>query len=59
MEGLWLGTWARFLVGNRLAPYVPTPKHVGSEMLKLARVGPKDYVVDLGCGDGRLLIAGG
>eukprot|EP00897_Mesotaenium_endlicherianum_P003272 jgi/Mesen1/2973/ME000176S02015 len=57
MQGLWLGTWLRYLTGNRLAPFVPTPTHVGRQMLELARVQPQDYVFDLGCGDGRLLVA--
>ncbi|HTP94414.1 MAG TPA: methyltransferase domain-containing protein [Burkholderiales bacterium] len=38
-------------------PYVPTPKDVVEKMLKLARVGAGDYVIDLGCGDGRILVA--
>lgn len=58
MQALWLGTWARFLLGSRLAPFVPTPRHVARCMLDLARVGPADTVYDLGCGDGRLLILG-
>ena len=37
-------------------PYVPTPKHVAREMLKLAQVGPGDVVYDLGAGDGRIVI---
>ena len=37
-------------------PYVPTPYEVVQEMLKVARVGPKDIVYDLGCGDGRIVI---
>ena len=37
-------------------PYVPTPKHVAKEMLKLAQVGPEDVVYDLGAGDGRIVI---
>ena len=38
-------------------PYVPTPANVVDTMLKMARVGPADYVVDLGSGDGRIVIA--
>jgi SAM-dependent methyltransferase len=37
--------------------YVPTPHHVVDEMLRLARVGKDDVVYDLGCGDGRVVIA--
>ena len=40
-----------------LAPYVPTPPDVVARMLALARTGPGDTVVDLGCGDGRIVIA--
>jgi len=40
-----------------LAPYVPTPPEVADRMIALAEVGPKDVVYDLGCGDGRLVIA--
>jgi SAM-dependent methyltransferase len=35
-------------------PYVPTPNDVVDRMLQLARVGPDDYLIDLGCGDGRI-----
>ncbi|HYJ14928.1 MAG TPA: class I SAM-dependent methyltransferase [Candidatus Limnocylindria bacterium] len=37
-------------------PYVPTPQIVVDEMLKLAAVNEKDFVVDLGSGDGRMII---
>ncbi len=37
-------------------PYVPTPYVVVEEMLRLAEVGPDDFVIDLGSGDGRILI---
>ena len=37
-------------------PFVITPDNVTLEMLKLASVGPKDYVLDLGSGDGRIVI---
>ena len=39
------------------APYVPTPASIVDEMLTLAGVGPNDVVVDLGSGDGRLVIS--
>ena len=38
-------------------PFVPTPPVVVDAMLKLAGVGPEDYVIDLGSGDGRIVIA--
>jgi cyclopropane fatty-acyl-phospholipid synthase-like methyltransferase len=37
--------------------WVPTPDHVVDGMLKLAKVGPTDLVYDLGCGDGKIVIA--
>lgn len=40
-----------------LAPYVPTPPEVAARMIDLAAIGPSDVVYDLGCGDGRLVIA--
>jgi precorrin-6B methylase 2 len=36
--------------------YLSTPLEIVNAMLKLAGVGPKDTVYDLGCGDGRLVI---
>ena len=36
--------------------YVPTPQVVVDEMLRMARVGAKDFVIDLGSGDGRIVI---
>ena len=37
-------------------PYVPTPQDVVDKMLAMAKVGAKDVVYDLGCGDGRIVI---
>ena len=50
------------IVGQRpdateLAPYVPSSPEVVDRMLALAKVGPNDVVYDLGCGDGRMVIA--
>jgi Methyltransferase domain len=36
--------------------YVPTPQIVVDEMLRMAKVGPSDYIIDLGSGDGRIVI---
>jgi hypothetical protein len=36
-------------------PYVPTPQVIVDRMLQMAQVGPKDFVIDLGSGDGRLV----
>jgi hypothetical protein len=37
-------------------PYVPSPTSVVADMLALAEVGPKDFVIDLGSGDGRIVL---
>jgi SAM-dependent methyltransferase len=37
--------------------YVPTPRKVVEEMLRMAELKPDDVVYDLGCGDGRIVIA--
>src|SRR5258708_8173973 len=38
-------------------PYVPTTEEAVKAMLKLADVKKTDVVYDLGCGDGRIVIA--
>lgn len=37
-------------------PYVPTPNMVVDQMLSLAKVGAKDHVIDLGSGDGVIVL---
>jgi SAM-dependent methyltransferase len=37
--------------------YVPTPDSVVAAMLDVAKVGKGDVVYDLGCGDGRIVVA--
>src|SRR6185295_15335059 len=37
-------------------PYVPTPQIVVDEMLRIGSVGPEDFVVDLGSGDGVIVL---
>lgn len=39
--------------------WVPTPAHVVEFMLDIAKVTPQDFVIDLGSGDGRIVIAAG
>src|SRR5215467_6286739 len=41
---------------NIAGPYVPTPRVIVDEMLKLADIRADDVVYDLGSGDGRLVI---
>src|SRR5205085_10825117 len=37
-------------------PFVVTPDRVTLQMLELAKVGKRDFVTDLGSGDGRIVI---
>jgi hypothetical protein len=37
-------------------PYIRTPQAVVDKMLDLAAVGPDDFLIDLGSGDGRIVI---
>lgn len=54
--GLFISTSS--LTGQDLdVPYVPTPQKVVERMLDLADVHAGDYVIDLGSGDGRIVIA--
>ena len=39
------------------APYVQTPWNVVDALFKIGGVGPNDYLIDLGSGDGRIVIA--
>ncbi|MGH8618306.1 MAG: SAM-dependent methyltransferase [Burkholderiales bacterium] len=38
-------------------PFVPTPPNVIDAMLQIADVKRDDYLIDLGCGDGRIVLA--
>jgi precorrin-6B methylase 2 len=38
------------------APFITTPSEVVERMLRLAGTGPSDFVIDLGSGDGRIVI---
>jgi hypothetical protein len=37
-------------------PYVPSPQSVVADMLRYADVGPNDFIIDLGSGDGRIVL---
>lgn len=37
-------------------PYVPTPQEVVEHMLNMAKVTAQDYLIDLGSGDGRIVV---
>jgi SAM-dependent methyltransferase len=47
----------RFSDRDTLAPVYPTPESVVDQMLTIAQVRPGEMVYDLGCGDGRIVIA--
>ncbi len=53
---IWVGAHGREDAVD-LAPYVPTPPEVVAKMLEMAKVGQGSLVYDLGCGDGRIVIA--
>ena len=48
------GVW---LEGDSLAPYVVTPLENVLRGLSLAQVTPADTLLDVGCGDGRVVVA--
>ena len=57
---IWLAWWAShsllpFVMGG--GPYVPIPEHYIEQVMQLANVQATDVFVDIGSGDGRLLIA--
>ncbi len=52
----WLFMAAAVAQQINAAPYVPSPTSVVADMLKLAGVGPQDFVIDLGSGDGRIVL---
>jgi SAM-dependent methyltransferase len=57
VAGFWISVCAQPQPKKPDVEYVPTPHHVVAEMLRLVEVKPTDVVYDLGCGDGRVLIA--
>lgn len=65
LNRLWAGAAATLLAGAVVTtvcaaelsvPYVPTPPDVVEAMLKVAKVSRSDYLIDLGSGDGRIVI---
>ena len=64
MKSIWalaagltmLAAWAVSAQDFGDTPYVQTPQNVVDRMLQTAKVGPADYVIDLGSGDGRMII---
>lgn len=37
-------------------PYVPSPQSIVADLLRYADVGPNDFLIDLGSGDGRIVL---
>ncbi len=63
MRRIWQTAWlcaalaaAPALRATDDVPFVVTPDHVTLAMLELAQVGSQDFVLDLGSGDGRIVI---
>jgi hypothetical protein len=54
MAAVFVATLA--LAAEPRVPYVPTPQDVVDRMLEVAKVGSGDYLIDLGSGDGRIVI---
>lgn len=51
-----LGLAATFALAAEEVPFITTPDNVTLEMLRLAQVRAGDHVIDLGSGDGRIVI---
>lgn len=47
---------AHALATDASVPYVPTPQDVVDRMLEMAKVNAQDYLIDLGSGDGRIVV---
>ncbi|MEO8202637.1 MAG: methyltransferase domain-containing protein [Betaproteobacteria bacterium] len=54
--GAWLFMAAAVAQQINAGPYVPSPQSVVADMLKVAGIGPADFVIDLGSGDGRIVL---
>jgi SAM-dependent methyltransferase len=55
--GAALPLLAGFAEPDYEVPFVPTPHALVQKMLDLAQVTAADYLIDLGCGDGRIAVA--
>ena len=54
---LWIALGALPSAHGDGVPYIQSPTSVVDAMLAIAGLGPQDYVIDLGSGDGRIVIA--
>ncbi|MCX6563369.1 MAG: class I SAM-dependent methyltransferase [Candidatus Aminicenantes bacterium] len=53
---IWIGAHGREDAED-LAPFVPTPPEVVDKMLELAQANKDSVIYDIGCGDGRIVVA--
>lgn len=51
----WLFMAAAVAQQINAGPYVPSPQSVVADMLRMTGIGPGDFVIDLGSGDGRIV----
>lgn len=56
LAAAWLPAAATVFREDLPPPYISTPQLVVDRMLDMAGVTKEDFVVDLGCGDGRIVI---
>ena len=56
LAGLSLMAQAQSTMLSDEVPFITSPDNVTLEMLQAAQVGPSDHVIDLGSGDGRIVI---
>ena len=53
---IWIGAHGREDAED-LAPFVPTPPEVVDKMLEMAQASKDSVIYDIGCGDGRIVVA--
>lgn len=53
---IWIGAHGREDAED-LAPYVPTPPEVVDKMLEMVKADKTSVIYDIGCGDGRIVVA--
>lgn len=56
VAGALISTVAFAQEGKGDVVYVPTPQITVDEMLKMAKISASDYLIDLGSGDGRIVV---
>src|SRR5262245_10909217 len=56
---LWLGVALAEddILFERETPYVPTPQDAVARMLDMAKLKPGEFLIDLGSGDGRIVVS--